>query len=1706
MILLQPKVLICTGILIPLLLVGGLVLVDFPSINAQTTQNLIVSADNAAFNKKFSGPQVIEVVVRDRNIGDTGKGIGEPDVTVNGKKLRMIQATDGNWYAYFADRKQAQIADSTVGLTGKGLDFGTMCPSSTSILGFSVSETTGIAIPVAGTGIGGENGSNPPKSISQGCSLSTPYTKEVINVVRQPKSVNSASGVQLGQIGLSSKDLWPFIQLFDFSKGGNVILQYNRGGGPQQSTLTFDNAEQSIKFDLDRTSYPRAADVNLKITDLSLNIDPTDEDSWSFATVGSSPATYYLLYEESGKADSDGTSGAVDLIPTLSSLMFKDNGILKINPNVQGQNNVVTIRDNDDSDTNGDGEINISQISTSGGSIAAGKQPITITESMPNSGVFLTYDHNNDSVLITTQDAQRGTSASIEYNKKSITLLIGFGKATLSLDEKFKGTEWNSGEEMPVILIDSDSNKNNLEKEDLDLFNPSYNAIPSLSTGDPFTLGESGTGTTTKTLASFLNGYTLTPSGDLFTLSSATLGTKTTVNVEKFSDRARLDPTATTNTNALIIDLKTNLSDLRSTIKNPYDSSTGFKGYNLLNYDLRSLNSTISSLDFYLLVAPSSSSILDSSGNPATGLTAIKIVTDSRLQNLINLNSTSQVSDPKKLHSQLFSSSHTGNEQIGLLVTFSEIKNIGTKTRPLVIDFFSYGLVNDGLSKEDRIANQIVRIEMEELSQEAGKFRGSLEYIALNQLNVFDEKTYEKITSIDSEPVFIIIDELKGKDSPRVNFNDLGSDGVLAAVSDQQEVLSDAGKVELSVKTFKPGDTVGVTLFDKDLNTDSDLVDIYTVVDASKYSSDPAVDTVGLANLGKTKSNQSFGRLLEITFDDERWAKSTITLNGKKCSAITGTDGLSSTGFTLVETGQKTGVFKGEFKIPAQYCSRNDGGVVKSTSGVDLGARYYDFRGTSSQATITKASSSVGATSGFVKLDKTSYPVPFGSVSDFFDSGKSTSTIPDGQSIFPYHFAAVSKNGDPKAIDSGEEIGPKNTILHIQIHDADYNLSPKGGDTIAENIPGTTNGPVKIMVTRGASSVVLATAGGESAKTGVITVGKTIQSNTRELGPIEEISPESGIFKFDIPLRYTDGPSSTKCPTTPESKYTKLDSSKSGVLARFDKAPSTGSFCILQGDVITVEYTDLADASGAKRTTTDSAVFDLRIGLLQTDKQSYIIGRDVLLTLIDPDLDHDSKKAETYSLDILEWDSSNVRATMGALGGTATQNGKAFDPEPFGLRETGHGTGIFQTVIEVPSELNGKPMKRGENITIEYTDWGTAGADYVGQQEQDVKLTFSTSNLLSAINLDKKVYTWTDRVFITIVAPDHNFDENKIDEIGNKPTNEIQISTRGAKLSQYKLVETGPDTGIFTGEVILSGFKHDADGNPRTGDIDGIDTSPRTEPKKNGGPTNGFLESTNNDGLTVSFRFSEKQTITESALIRWNIGEIQWGQKAYADTGRGLVRVIDPDMNLNPKTVNTLLIDVWSDSDLGGIDVTLTETGQATGIFEGLVTFTPNSESSGSRLRVTEGDSVTAQYEDNTLPAPFTKSKELRISAQAAIGPLIHPLERVPTTNPRIVDSSGKTVNQISAGQQVQITSDIVNNSIINRQFVYLVQIEDKFDVVKSLSWFSGSINKGQAFSPSVSWTPESSGDYVVTIFVWTELKRPIPLSPSVEFEILVTP
>ena len=593
-------------------------------------------------------------------------------------------------------------------------------------------------------------------------------------------------------------------------------------------------------------------------------------------------------------------------------------------------------------------------------------------------------------------------------------------------------------------------------------------------------------------------------------------------------------------------------------------------------------------------------------------------------------------------------------------------------------------------------------------------------------------------------------------------------------------------------------------------------------------------------------------------------------------------------------------------------------------------------------------------------------------------------------------------------------------MVYVSVDDSDFDES----STSVESIAVTGDAPVTV----------------KAGSTTIAELGTTDN-------PLEETVGDSGVFEYTLEIRSDDD-----------------------------------SYDLEQGSIITVTYNDPTDASGNENSVSDSATFDLRNAVLQSDKSTYVIGQDALLTLIEPDLNLDSDSQETVHIDLIEWDSDADTVTLG--------NG-AFGAVPSNLRETDANTGIFQVVITIPEDINGTPLERGEEITLTYTDYGPSGADTVGETDRAVELQIETSNFGATIELDQNVYTWTDKVFITAVASDYNFDSNVIDEIGPAGDGEITIRVRGDGLKEYRLAETGPDTGVFTGEITLAGFSYDR-----------IDyTAPGTG---GGGPTGGTLTTNNEDGLSISFEYSDSEApLVASALIRWNVGEVQWLEASYAATGSGIVRIIDPDMNTNPSAVDNIDdIVVYSETFLGGIELTVTETQEASGIFEGTVEFDPESASQGHRLQVTEGDIVTAEYDDYTLPPPDGEGDSLSISATTLIGSIVPPLERAPASNPAIVDAFGNALASVSVDQQVQITADLTSGQDRDQDFAYLVQIQNEDGVTIALSWITGTLGAGATFSPSQSWTPDATGSYTATIFVWESVSNPTALSPQLSITL----
>ena len=346
---------------------------------------------------------------------------------------------------------------------------------------------------------------------------------------------------------------------------------------------------------------------------------------------------------------------------------------------------------------------------------------------------------------------------------------------------------------------------------------------------------------------------------------------------------------------------------------------------------------------------------------------------------------------------------------------------------------------------------------------------------------------------------------------------------------------------------------------------------------------------------------------------------------------------------------------------------------------------------------------------------------------------------------------------------SSTGLGAGDITVWITVSDAD-----ETDDTLT-TASTTAAGLILVKHTNSTGSVTIATAGS------IASYDATAGSVAAELGPLSEVTIGSSDFEVGLTISETMGYAS-------------------------------GTNTIQAGDVLQVLYVDTADDAGSSSTQYDSATFDLRTGTLSVDKDVYVMGSDMVITITDPDLNTDSASSQSYSMDIIEWDSS---ADSSVLLNVST----SFSSNPSSIEETGSDTGVFQTVTTLPVlTVGGGNPEFGEAVTLTYVDTGLSGETDVLGDTLDVEATFNISNFGALIELDKAVYNWTDTVYITITAPDHNNNSAAEETIGTSAL-PIQVTSRNGKMcttangsAYYIAAETGPDTGVYTAEVALTGF------------------------------------------------------------------------------------------------------------------------------------------------------------------------------------------------------------------------------------------------------------------------------------------------------------
>ena len=277
-------------------------------------------------------------------------------------------------------------------------------------------------------------------------------------------AVRSPISAAVIQSGLT----WPIIQTYAFPS--TIEIQYNKAGGTQITTLDFDDNAGGLS--LDRSIYPSGATMHVTIDDHRLNIDPTSDDVWTWSITNGTMYRNLVLGTDDVFVNTDSvdaTSVCTDC--TLEVTFNRSSGgpaVLEI-----ASTDGIALPLDDAATTNTDESTYYwFTVEEDGG---------------PNTGVFTATDLDDNSILTVAGDAPRDAAAIITYDGTDSGILVKHSEATIDIQSP--DDVWTSGLAIPIAIVDGDVNKNSQGSDDVVLTDPN-SIIPTLVTGDPFTLGE----------------------------------------------------------------------------------------------------------------------------------------------------------------------------------------------------------------------------------------------------------------------------------------------------------------------------------------------------------------------------------------------------------------------------------------------------------------------------------------------------------------------------------------------------------------------------------------------------------------------------------------------------------------------------------------------------------------------------------------------------------------------------------------------------------------------------------------------------------------------------------------------------------------------------------------------------------------------------------------------------------------------------------------------------------------------------------------------------------------------------------------------------------------------------------------------------------------------------------------------------------------
>jgi hypothetical protein len=273
------------------------------------------------------------------------------------------------------------------------------------------------------------------------------------------------------------------------------------------------------------------------------------------------------------------------------------------------------------------------------------------------------------------------------------------------------------------------------------------------------------------------------------------------------------------------------------------------------------------------------------------------------------------------------------------------------------------------------------------------------------------------------------------------------------------------------------------------------------------------------------------------------------------------------------------------------------------------------------------------------------------------------------------------------------------------------------------------------------------------------------------------------------------------------------------------------------------------------------------------------------------------------------------------------------------------------------------------------------------------------------------------------------------------------------------------------------------------------------------------LETEKEGGITVAWKVTEDLTIVKSATYGFREAQINFDKQGYDLDDEVTIVMSDLDYMLYDDWPFPWITKVWSDSDLGGIEVRVwfvEDTTYATpfyiqGDFYGKFTLTDIDESQfDSRLRVTPGDKIYVEFDDYSLPSPYGDGDFITVGDSAGVVFSKDDFSGISLNDVKPTNSHGETIEEIGVYENIQIQTIVENKTSKPKTVTCILTIKNAEGFFESISWAVMNLESNSITDINQSWSPSTEGNYIAKVYIWEQIPDGSPLTETRETSFVV--